>query len=52
MQKLQREGLIRAIGVANFSPDRLVDLIEHNEFAPAVNQIECHPFSSALPNRS
>lgn len=44
MQKLQREGLIRAIGVANFYPDRLVDLIEHNEVTPAVNQIECHPF--------
>ena len=44
MQKLQREGLIRAIGVANFYPDRLVDLIEHNEVTPVVNQIECHPF--------
>jgi 2,5-diketo-D-gluconate reductase A len=44
MQKLQREGLIRAIGVANFYPDRLVDLIEHNEVTPTVNQIECHPF--------
>jgi 2,5-diketo-D-gluconate reductase A len=44
MQDLQREGLIRAIGVANFYPDRLVDLIEHNEIAPAVDQIECHPF--------
>jgi 2,5-diketo-D-gluconate reductase A len=44
MQNLQREGLIRAIGVANFYPDRLVDLIEHNEVTPAVNQIECHPF--------
>ena len=44
MQSLQREGLIRAIGVSNFHPDRLVDLIEHNEIAPAVDQIECHPF--------
>jgi 2,5-diketo-D-gluconate reductase A len=44
MQNLQREGLIRAIGVSNFYPDRLVDLIEHNEISPAVNQIECHPF--------
>jgi 2,5-diketo-D-gluconate reductase A len=44
MQDLQREGLIRAIGVSNFYPDRLVDLIEHNEVTPAVNQIECHPF--------
>ena len=39
-----REGLTRAIGVSNFYPDRLVDLIEHNEITPAVTQIECHPF--------
>ncbi len=44
MESLQREGLSRAIGVSNFYPDRLVDLIEHNETAPAVNQVECHPF--------
>jgi 2,5-diketo-D-gluconate reductase A len=44
MERLNREGLARAIGVSNFYPDRLVDLIEHNEIAPAVNQIECHPF--------
>jgi len=44
MQELHREGRIRAIGVANFYPDRLVDLIDHNEIAPAVNQVETHPF--------
>jgi 2,5-diketo-D-gluconate reductase A len=44
MQDLNRDGQIRAIGVANFYPDRLVDLIDHNEIAPAVNQIETHPF--------
>ena len=44
MQALHREGLIKAIGVSNFYPDRLVDLIEHNEIVPAVNQIETHPF--------
>jgi 2,5-diketo-D-gluconate reductase A len=44
MQDLHHKGLIRAIGVANFYPDRLVDLIDHNEIKPAVNQIECHPF--------
>jgi 2,5-diketo-D-gluconate reductase A len=44
MQDLNREGLARAIGVANFYPDRLVDLVEHNEITPAVNQIETHPF--------
>jgi len=44
MEKLNHEGVARAIGVSNFYPDRLVDLIEHNEVAPMVNQIECHPF--------
>jgi 2,5-diketo-D-gluconate reductase A len=38
------EAAKRAIGVSNFYPDRLVDLIEHNEITPAVNQIETHPF--------
>jgi 2,5-diketo-D-gluconate reductase A len=44
MQKLNQDGLARAIGVSNFHPDRLVDLIDHNQIAPAVNQIETHPF--------
>jgi 2,5-diketo-D-gluconate reductase A len=44
MQDLHREGRARAIGVSNFHPDRLVDLITHNEVVPAVNQIETHPF--------
>jgi len=44
MEQLHAEGRIRAIGVSNFYPDRLVDLIEHNEVTPAVNQIETHPF--------
>ena len=44
MQELHRDGLVRAIGVSNFYPDRLVDLIDHNEIAPAVNQVETHPF--------
>jgi 2,5-diketo-D-gluconate reductase A len=44
MEKLDREGSVRAIGVSNFHPDRLVDLIDHNEITPAVNQVECHPF--------
>ena len=44
MQDLYQQGLVKAIGVANFYPDRLVDLIDHNEVTPAVNQIETHPF--------
>jgi 2,5-diketo-D-gluconate reductase A len=44
LQQVQAEGLARAIGVSNFYPDRLVDLIENNEITPAVNQIETHPW--------
>ncbi len=46
MEKLNRDGRARAIGVSNFYADRLVDLIVHNEIVPAVNQIETHPFFS------
>jgi 2,5-diketo-D-gluconate reductase A len=44
MEQAHKDGLVRAIGVANFYPDRLIDLIDHNEIKPAVDQIECHPF--------
>ncbi|MFC5446681.1 aldo/keto reductase [Paenibacillus aestuarii] len=44
MEGLYREGKIKAIGVSNFLPDRLMDLIVHNEIVPAVNQVETHPF--------
>lgn len=48
MQELYREGRIRAIGVSNFYPDRLVDLMDHSEVAPAVNQVETHPFCQQI----
>ncbi|MFC9056729.1 aldo/keto reductase [Streptomyces sp. NPDC057074] len=44
IKALHHEGLARATGTSNFYPDRLVDLIDHNEVVPAVNQIEAHPF--------
>jgi diketogulonate reductase-like aldo/keto reductase len=44
MEDLHREGRIRAIGVSNFHPDRLMDFIVHNGIKPAVDQIETHPF--------
>ena len=47
MEELYKEGRIRAIGVSNFYPDRLVDLCVNAEIIPAVNQVECHPFFSA-----
>jgi 2,5-diketo-D-gluconate reductase A len=48
MQALYRAGRIRAIGVSNFQPDRLMDLMVHHEVAPAVNQIETHPFNQQI----
>lgn len=44
MRELYEEGKIRAIGVSNFQPDRVMDLIIHSGFTPAVNQIETHPY--------
>lgn len=44
MEELYKSGKVRAIGVSNFQPDRLIDLIIHNEIVPAVNQVETHPF--------
>lgn len=48
MEELYREGKIRAIGVSNFYPDRLIDFIIHNEVVPAVNQVETHPFNQQI----
>ena len=44
LEKLHKEGLIRAIGVTSFSSERLQDLFLHNEVKPALNQLETHPF--------
>jgi diketogulonate reductase-like aldo/keto reductase len=48
MQDIYKEGRVRAIGVSNFKPDRIIDLIIHNEIVPAVNQIETHPFHQQI----
>ncbi|WP_059049751.1 aldo/keto reductase [Paenibacillus senegalimassiliensis] len=48
MEELYDEGKVKAIGVSNFSSDRLMDLIGHNKIVPAVNQIETHPFQQQL----
>jgi 2,5-diketo-D-gluconate reductase A len=44
MEELHNAGKIRAIGVSNFPPDRVMDFLVHQEVKPAVNQIETHPF--------
>ncbi|HEX9015154.1 MAG TPA: aldo/keto reductase [Chloroflexota bacterium] len=48
MEELYQEGRMRAIGVSNFQPDRIMDLIVHNQVVPAVNQIETHPFNQQV----
>jgi 2,5-diketo-D-gluconate reductase A len=48
MEQLYKEGKVRAIGVSNFQPDRIMDMITFNEIVPAVNQIETHPFNQQI----
>ncbi len=48
MSKLYKDGLIRAIGVSNFYPDRIVDFCINNEIKPALNQIECNVFHQQI----
>ncbi|MGY3893053.1 aldo/keto reductase [Aeromonas enterica] len=48
MEELQQAGKIRAIGVSNFQPDRLADLMAFNKVVPAVNQIEVNPFNQQM----
>lgn len=48
MEELHKEGKIKAIGVSNFYPDRLIDLIKFNEIVPTVNQVETHVFNQQV----
>ncbi len=48
MEDLYGEGRMRAIGISNFQPDRVMDLILHNRVVPAVNQVETHPFCQQI----
>jgi len=52
MQELYEAGKIRAIGIANFQSDRVMDLIVNSGFTPAVNQIETHPFQQQIQNQA
>ena len=51
MEELYKNGKVRAIGVSNFHPDRVMDIITFNEIVPAVNQIETHPFNQQIENQ-
>jgi diketogulonate reductase-like aldo/keto reductase len=48
MEELVQQGKVRAIGVSNFQPDRIMDLMIHNKITPAVNQIEVNPFQQQI----
>lgn len=48
LEKLYNEGKIKAIGVSNFEPDRLIDLIEFNKIKPTINQIETHLYCQRI----
>jgi 2,5-diketo-D-gluconate reductase A len=51
MEEFYEAGKIRAIGVSNFQPDRVMDFIAFNKIPPAVNQIETHPFQQQIDNQ-
>jgi diketogulonate reductase-like aldo/keto reductase len=48
MEELYQQGKVRAIGVSNFLPDRIMDLMIHNKITPAINQIEVNPFHQQI----
>lgn len=48
MQELYNAGKIKAIGVSNFQPDRIMDIIVNSGFTPAINQVETHPFHQQI----
>ena len=52
MEELYRDGWARAIGVSNFQPDRIMDLILHNQVVPVVDQIETHPFNQQVETQA
>lgn len=52
LEKLYADGKVRAVGVSNFEPDRLLDLIAYNKVVPAVNQIETNLYCQRTNERS
>lgn len=51
LEKLYKDGVIRAIGVSNFYPDRLADMVAFNEIAPMVDQVETNPLNQQIEAR-
>lgn len=51
MEELHRQGRVRAIGLSNFHPDRVMDLMIHNNITPAVDQLEVNPFNQQIESQ-
>lgn len=51
MKELYEAGKVRAIGVSNFQPDCVIDLMMFNKTPPAINQVETHPFYQQADNQ-
>ncbi len=49
IEDLYNEGKVKAIGVSNFYPDRLVDIASFSRIKPMVNQVETHPYDQQIP---
>ncbi len=48
LEELYAEGIVKAIGISNFYPDRMVDLCAFARIKPMVNQVETHPFHQQI----
>ena len=51
LEALYDEGVLRCIGISNFAPDRMIDLISFNRVRPAVNQVETHLYCQRRTER-
>jgi 2,5-diketo-D-gluconate reductase A len=52
MEELHAAGKVKAIGLSNFQPDRVMDMICNNKVVPAINQIETHPFNQQIETQA
>lgn len=48
LEELYEEGKLRAVGISNFYPDRMVDLASFARIRPMVNQVETHPYNQQI----
>lgn len=51
LEELYEQGLIKSVGVSNFYPDRLLDLIHYNNVVPVINQVEAHVFAQRFDEK-